>query len=35
MIKVTEPAISAIKKEIADVISEGKKPFIRLAMGIG
>lgn len=35
MVKVTEAAIAIIKKEVHDIISEGKKPFIRLTMGIG
>jgi hypothetical protein len=35
MVKVTHSAITTIKEEVQDVIAEGKKPFIRLAMGIG
>lgn len=35
MVKVTPAAISAITKEIQDIIDEGKKPMIRLSMGIG
>lgn len=35
MVKVTQAAIEKIKSEIQDVIDEGKKPFIRLTMGIG
>lgn len=35
MVKVTQAAISIIKEEIQDVINEGKKPLIRLSMGIG
>jgi hypothetical protein len=35
LVKVTQAAISAITKEVQDLISEGKKPFIRLTMGIG
>lgn len=35
MLKVTHAAISKIIEEVQDVIDEGKKPFIRLAMGIG
>lgn len=35
MVKVTEAAITKIKSEVQDVITEGKKPMIRLTMGIG
>ena len=35
MIKVTPAAITAIKKEVQDIIDDGKKPSIRLAMNIG
>jgi hypothetical protein len=35
MIKVTPAAVAAIKKEVQDLIDEGKKPMIRLAMSIG
>jgi Fe-S cluster assembly iron-binding protein IscA len=35
MVKVTKSAIDVIKSEVKDEINEGKKPFIRLAMGIG
>lgn len=35
MLKVTHAAISAITNEVQDVIDEGKKPLIRLSMGIG
>lgn len=35
MVKVTQTAIDKIKLEVQDVINEGKKPFIRLTMGIG
>jgi hypothetical protein len=35
MLKVTPAAITAITKEVQDVIDEGKKPLIRLSMGIG
>jgi hypothetical protein len=35
MVKVTKSAIDVIKTEVKDEINEGKKPFIRLAMGIG
>jgi Fe-S cluster assembly iron-binding protein IscA len=35
MLKITDAAIKQITKEVQDIINEGKKPFIRLAMGIG
>lgn len=35
MIKITQAAISTITKEVQDIINEGKKPMIRLSMGIG
>jgi hypothetical protein len=35
LVKVTEAAISTIKKEVSDLIENGNKPFIRLSMGIG
>lgn len=35
MVKITQVAIDKIKSEVQDVIAEGKKPFIRLTMGIG
>jgi hypothetical protein len=35
MVKVTHAAIDKIKSEVQDVINDGKKPFIRLTMGIG
>ena len=35
MLQITHAAISVIKDEVKDVLEEGKKPFIRLAMGIG
>lgn len=35
MVKVTPVAITSIKKEVQDLIDEGKKPLIRLSMGIG
>lgn len=35
MLQITHAAISVIKNEVKDVIEEGKKPFIRLEMGIG
>ncbi len=35
MIKITDAAITKIKKELKDVLNEGKTPFIRLTMGIG
>ncbi|MBM7660183.1 hypothetical protein JOC85_000950 [Bacillus mesophilus] len=35
MVKVTAAAMSQIKKEVQDLLDEGKQPFVRLAMGIG
>lgn len=35
MIKVTQAAIVKITKEVQNLIDEGKKPIIRLSMGIG
>lgn len=35
MVKVTQSAIMKIKEEVQDIISQGKKPLIRLTMGIG
>ena len=35
MVKLTQAAFSQIIQEVQDVIDEGKKPFIRLTMGIG
>ncbi len=35
MVKVTAAAMNQITKEVKDLLDEGKKPFIRLAMGIG
>ena len=35
MIKITHAAVSEITKEVQDIIDEGKKPMIRLAMSIG
>jgi hypothetical protein len=35
MVKVTQAAISEISKEVKNLISEGRKPLIRLSMGIG
>lgn len=35
MVKVTEAAISIIKKEVHDLIEKGDTPLIRLSMGIG
>ncbi len=35
MLKITPAAISAITNEVQDLIDEGKKPLIRLSMGIG
>jgi hypothetical protein len=35
MVKITQAAISEITKEVKDIINEGRKPLIRLSMGIG
>jgi hypothetical protein len=35
MIKITQAAIVKINNEVQDLINEGKKPLIRLSMGIG
>ncbi len=35
MVKVTQAAIDVIRSQVKDVIESGKKPFIRLEMGIG
>lgn len=35
MLKITHAAIAAITNEVQNLIDEGKKPFIRLSMGIG
>jgi hypothetical protein len=35
MAKVTPAALAEIKKEVQDIIEEGKTPMIRLAMSIG
>ena len=35
MVKITQAALSKIVSEVQDVINEGKKPMIRLTMGIG
>lgn len=35
MVKVTHAAISSVKREVQELIDEGKQPFIRLTMGIG
>ncbi len=35
MVKVTHAAISAIIKEVQDIIDEGRKPLIRFSMGVG
>lgn len=35
MVKITHAAITKITKEVQDIIDEGKKPLIRLMMGIG
>jgi hypothetical protein len=35
VVKITQAALSQIESEVQDVIDEGKKPKIRLTMGIG
>jgi hypothetical protein len=35
MVKITHAAILKITEEVRDIIEEGKKPLIRLSMGIG
>ena len=35
MVKITQAAINEITNEVKDLIQEGKKPLIRLSMGIG
>ncbi|HYK73430.1 MAG TPA: hypothetical protein VEV44_10000 [Pseudoneobacillus sp.] len=35
MVKVSDAAITALKSELQDLISEGVKPLVRLNMGIG
>jgi hypothetical protein len=35
LVKVTEAAISTIKKEVHDLIEKGERPYIHLSMGIG
>ncbi len=35
MVKFTHAALSVITNEVQDLINEGKKPQIRLSMGIG
>lgn len=35
MVKITEAAVSVIKQEVQELINEGKKPLVRLSMGIG
>jgi len=35
MVKVTHAAISAITREVQDIIDEGRKPLIRFSMGVG
>jgi hypothetical protein len=35
MVKITQAALLTITKEVQDIIDEGKKPMIRLTMGIG
>lgn len=35
MVEVTKTALSVITKEVQDIFDQGKKPFIRITMGIG
>jgi len=35
VVKITQAALSQIASEVQAVIDEGKKPMIRLTMGIG
>lgn len=35
MVQITQAAITAITSEVKDLLDEGKKPLIRLSMGIG
>lgn len=35
MVKITHAAIAELTKEVQNLIDEGKKPLIRLSMGIG
>jgi hypothetical protein len=35
MVQVTHAAIAKITEEVQDIMNEGNKPKIRLAMGIG
>lgn len=35
MVQVTKAALTAITNEVKDLLDEGKKPLIRLSMGIG
>jgi hypothetical protein len=35
MVQISQAAISAITKEVKDLINAGVKPFVRLSMGIG
>lgn len=35
MVKLTKAAVLEITNEVKDLINEGKKPLIRLSMGIG
>lgn len=35
MLKITQTALSTITKETLNTTTEGKKPLVRLSMGIG
>ncbi len=35
MVTVTKPALAKICSDVKEIIEEGKKPMIRLSMGIG
>lgn len=35
MVQVTQTAMTAITNEVQDLLNDGKKPLIRLSMGIG
>jgi hypothetical protein len=35
MVQITQAAITAITNEVQDLLNDGKKPLIRLSMGIG
>ncbi|MDR6123338.1 hypothetical protein QFZ87_002935 [Bacillus sp. SLBN-46] len=35
MVQITQAAITAITNEVQDILNDGKKPLIRLSMGIG